>query len=267
MIEIPLSKLINDVPVGYLTDKLWITKGGKVLPLMLNEYADYELENNPVDEAINLAYEDYERLTYDYFATLPKIDDRQPTAIKKHLAGKHDQSTHAGNRLSVETPSFSDVEAAAISTYSGAAALQINAHLRGQSKRGQIASVFDLRQDQIDDAVKNLDSAIDKSVLADKVTMEREIPMSSLKGGLFQGTVGKTISDKGYLSMKRGTSNVPPRRDFLKLKLVAPAGTKALDLSFINPNAMGEIVFPRDTKIRITDYFPSSQTVRGEIVG
>lgn len=266
MIEIPLSKLINDVPVGYLTDKLWITKGGKVLPVMLNEYADYELENNPVDEAINLAYEDYERLTHDYFATVPKIDDRQPTSIKKHMQGQHDQSTHAGNRLSVETPSFSDVESAAIATYSGTAALQVNKHLRGQSRRGEIASVFDLKQEQIDSTIKNLDSAIDKSVLAEKVTMEREIPFASVKGGMFSGIAGKTISDKGYLSLKRGSSNIPPRRDYVKLKIVAPAGTKALDLSFINPNAMGEIVFPRDTKIRITDYFASSQTVRGEIV-
>lgn len=186
--------------------------------------------------------------------------------VVKHLAGKHDQRTHAGNRLSTEVPEFSDVELASISTYSGTAALQVNAHLRGQSQRGQIASVFDLRQDQIDNTIKNLDSAIDKSRLAEKVTMEREIPRTSLKAGLFSSYEGKTISDKGFLSLKRGTSNIPPRQGFLKLEVVAPEGTKALDLSFINPNAMGEIVFPRNTKIRITNYYASSQTVRGEIV-
>ena len=202
----------------------------------------------------------------EHLLKVERMFQEDEQTLAKHLAGKHDQSTHAGQRLSVETPSFSDVESAAISIYSGSAALQINANLRGQSRRGQIASVFDLKQNQIDTAVKNLDSAIDKSVLAEKVTMEREIPFASVKGGMFSSIAGKTISDKGYLSLKRGTSNIPPRRGYVKLKIVAPAGTKALDLSFINPNAMGEIVFPRDTKIRITDYFANSQTVRGEIV-
>lgn len=96
MIDIRLSKLMNDVPVGYLADKLWITKGGKVLPVMLNEYADIELENNTTDESITLSYLDYERLTREYFMNLPKTDERQ--TVTKHLAGQHDQSTHAGKK-------------------------------------------------------------------------------------------------------------------------------------------------------------------------
>jgi hypothetical protein len=93
MIEIKLSKLMNSTPVGYLTDGLWITKGGKVLPMELNEFADYELTNNPNPESIKLEYPDYERLTFDYFATLPKTFDMR-SQVTKHLEGQHDQSSH-----------------------------------------------------------------------------------------------------------------------------------------------------------------------------
>jgi hypothetical protein len=94
MIDIQLSKLMNDVPVGYLTDQLWITKGGAVVPVELNEFADYKLTDNPTEETKSLTYEDYERLTRDYFASVPKFDERQLEPIAKHLQGKHDQSEH-----------------------------------------------------------------------------------------------------------------------------------------------------------------------------
>lgn len=98
MIDIKLSRLINSIPVGYLTSELWITKGGKVMPLELNEFADYTLRKNPKQEFISLSVEDYERLTHDYFLTLPTSDDRQLEPIAKHLPGKHFQPDHAGGR-------------------------------------------------------------------------------------------------------------------------------------------------------------------------
>jgi hypothetical protein len=100
MIDIKLTRLINSVPVGYLTSKLWITKGGKVLPVELNEFADYALKPNPKPETITLSVNDYERMTREYFATLPTVDERQLKPIAKHMAGKHDQSTH-GRKKSV----------------------------------------------------------------------------------------------------------------------------------------------------------------------
>lgn len=273
MIEIPLSKLMNDVPVGYLTDKLWITKGGKVLPIMLNEYADIEFKDNPVEESIKLDYSDYEQLTYDYFLNLPKNQDQLPKEdVKKHLAGKHDQRSHAGNRATVETPSFSDDEHDAIAAYTGAATVQVNHKLRGLSRTRGVqpaVGVWRISDEKIDGIVKNLDSAISKSTLAKKTTLERDIPLNSIKSGLFSSAVGKTISDKGYLSLRTGTTTVPPIKGFVKLRITAPAGTTALDMSFLNPNAMGEIIFPRDTKIKITSVTGASTdtVVRGEIVG
>lgn len=96
MIEVKLTKLINSTPVGHLTDGLWITAGGKVLPIELNEFAEYELTDNPRPKALQFEYEDYERLTHDYFRNLiPKFNPRMDMAvITKHLPGQHDQASH-----------------------------------------------------------------------------------------------------------------------------------------------------------------------------
>lgn len=204
-------------------------------------------------------------------------------AIAKH--GTHDQTTHARrssnprnlpNRLrqrraTVESPSFSDDEFAAISTYGTDAALQVNHQLRGLSRTRGIQpaqGVWRMSEEKIDGIVKKMDSAIGKSSLAEKLTVRREIPASALRNGLFSSAKGKTISDKGFLSMRKGESPIPPRRGFVTLQVNAPAGTKALDLSFINPNAMGEVIFPRGSKIKIASIVGRGEdmTVIGEIV-
>jgi hypothetical protein len=189
-------------------------------------------------------------------------------SISKHLSGKHDQSSHGGNRASVESPEFNDREKRAIATYSSSAALQINNKLRGIPTKGQLRSVWDMSDKQLDEAVISLDSAISKSNLKQKMTLEREMPASFIKTGLLQSAEGRIISDKGYLSLRNTQSNIPARQGYVKLIVTAPAGTTALDLSFINPTSMGEVVFPRGTNIRITRISGDAMdtVVRGEIV-
>lgn len=235
---------------------------------LFNEYKapldlgfDWAMEIEAAEKESDLSIELQRFLNEPYYLQTP------PDFVEKHLAGQHDQANH-GNRASAESPSFTETESNAISTYSGLSALQINASLRGQTK-GTRPTVFDMRPEQIDTAVKNLDTAIDKSKLTQKLTLEREIPITSLKQGLFSSAIGKTISDKGYLSMKKGTAALPNRNGFIRLRVIADVGTKALDLSFINPNAMSEVIFPRDTQIKITSISGSGENamVRGEIVG
>lgn len=213
--------------------------------------------------------------TTDEFTDLPQwLQDHllkveaMANAVQKHMAGKHDQSTHAGNRASAETVEFSDSERESIATYSGLPALQINHKLRGLPTKGQRRTVWDLSDEQIETATKNLDSAIGKSKLTKTMTLEREMPLSAVQGRWFGKMEGKTIADKGFLSLQNTKSNIPARNGFVKMVVTAPAGTTALDLSFINPNAMGEIIFPRGTKIKITSVRgqASDVVVRGEIV-
>jgi hypothetical protein len=206
-------------------------------------------------------------------------------AVEKHLPGQHDQSTHGRrssnprnlpNRLrelraTVEEPSFTDDEFDAVNTYSTDAALQVNHKLRGLSRTRGIQpaqGVWRMSDKKIDAIVTKMDSSIDKSTLVEKTTLYREIPVSSLRNGLFSSAKGKTISDKGFLSMRKGETSIPPRKGFVSLQINAPAGTKALDLSFINPNAMGEVILPRGSKVKIINIVGRSDdmTVIGEIV-
>lgn len=199
-------------------------------------------------------------------------DKALTSELAKHR-DDHDQMRHAGGRrLTVEAPSFTNDEYDAVATYSTDAALQVNHQLRGLSRTRGIQpaqGVWRMSEKKIDAVVEKMDSAIDKSTLAEKLTVRREIPEASIKNTIFGVTKGKTISDKGFLSMRRTESPIPPRKGFVTLQINAPAGTKALDLSFINPNAMGEIIFPRDTKIKIVNIVGRGEdtTVIGEIIG
>lgn len=211
----------------------------------------------------------------DYFAQVEQMFERDgalTSELAKHR-DDHDQMRHAGGRrLTVEAPSFTNDEYDAVATYSTDAALQVNHQLRGLSRTRGIQpaqGVWRMSEKKIDAVVEKMDSAIDKSTLAEKLTVRREIPEASIKNTIFGATKGKTISDKGFLSMRRTESPIPPRKGFVTLQINAPAGTKALDLSFINPNAMGEIIFPRDTKIKIVNIVGRGEdtTVIGEIIG
>jgi hypothetical protein len=245
-------------PEHYITDKK------KVVAKLTadNLWVKPVVEIEPTGGLI-LTDAEYEELTADW----KRFQEWQNQNVEKHLAGKHDQSSHA-NRLSAQSPDFSDSEKQAIASYSGLETLQVNHKLRGLPTKGILPSVFDLRETEIESIVTNLDSAIDKSTLKSTLKLQREMPVKSIPSSLFGNSVGKTISDKGFLSLRNTQDKIPARNGFVKMIVTAPAGSKALDLSFINPNAMGEIIFPRGTKIKITSVRGqmSDTIVRGEIV-
>lgn len=261
---LPLAFQSGDTFLAELDPDHYITDKRRVVAKLTadNLWAKPVLPIVPTD-FVSLAMSEYDRLTAPYRA----MQEYKQTGVMKHLAGQHDQSTHA-NRLSTQTPEFSDSEKQAIANYSGTATLQVNHKLRGLPTKGIRPSVFDLRENEIESIVTNLDSAIDKSSLKTTMRLQREMPVKSIPYGLFSSAVGKTIKDKGFLSLRNTNDNIPARKGFVKMIVTAPAGTKALDLSFINPNAMGEVIFPRGTKIKITSVRGryADTIVRGEIV-
>ena len=234
-------------------DSLWVKP---VVPIVPSEF-------------VSIANAEYEELTEPYRWT----QEYEKNRVFKHLPGQHDQSKHGkGGRATVESPSFTDDEVDAITSYSGSATVQVNHQLRGLSRSRGIQpaqGVWRMSEEKINGIVDKMDSAIDKSSLTERLTLEREVKADSLRSGLFGTAKGKTISDKGFLSLRKGQSNVPPLRGYVKMRITAPAGTKALDLSFINPNAMGEVIFPRNTQIKVTNIVGKGEdtTVIGEIVG
>lgn len=269
MVKLPLAYQSGDTLLAELDPEHYITDKKRVVSKLTaeNRWVKPVLAI-PATKSLELGDGEYAELRADWERFQTFIN----TGVTKHLQGQHDQRSHAGSRATIETPSFSDEEYDAISAYTGSATVQINHKLRGLSRTRGIQparGVWVMSDEKIDNVVKNLDSAISKSKLIKQTVMERDIPATSLKSGLFGSAVGKTISDKGFLSLKSGTSNIPPLKGFVKLRVTAPSGTTALDMSFINPNAMGEIIFPRDTKIKITSVSGggADTIVRGEIVG
>lgn len=265
MIMLPLAFRSGKTFLAELDPEHYITDKKRVVAKLTadNSWAK-PVESVNAAEYLSFTSEEFDELTAPWRA----YKEWAKTAVEKHLAGKHDQSTHGGNRASVESPEFNDREKRAIATYSSRAALQINNKLRGIPTKGQLRSVWDMSDKEIDEAVISLDNAISKSNLKQKMTLEREMPASFIKTGPLQSAEGRIISDKGYLSLRNTQSNIPAQQGFVKLIVTAPAGTPALDLSFINPNAMGEVVFPRGTKLKITRISSSTYdtVVRGEIV-
>jgi hypothetical protein len=268
MIQLPLEYQSGTTLLADLNPEYYITNKKHVIAKLTanNAWAKPIQRIAPID-FIELSETKFKELNEPY----DQLQEYLQTDVTKH--GNHDQSSHGNNRRATfESPAFSDDEYDALTSYSGSATVQINHQLRGFSRTRGIQpaqGAWRLSEEKINKIVKKMDSAIDKSVLSERLTLEREIKEDSLRSGLFSTIKGKTISDKGFLSLRKGKSNLPPLRGFVKMRIVAPAGSKALDLSFINANSMGEVIFPRDTKIKVTQILGQGEdtTVIGEIVG
>jgi len=189
--------------------------------------------------------------------------------VEKHRPGEHDQARHAGRRASTESIPFTDSEVLAVQDYTARATLQVNGRLRGKTPTYGTIGQLKISDNKLDSIITNLDSAIDKSTLTEAITLGRDIPIASVRRGILPPKVGQTISEKGFLSMRKGGTQVPPSTGFARLIVTAPAGTKALDMSFMSQQHMGEVIFPRNSKIKITNVIGSSDDmeIRGEIVG
>jgi len=264
MIQLPLEYQSGNTLLADLNPDYYITDKGRVVAkLTANGAWAKKIERIAPINFIGLSDKKYKEANelYESFQAYLQED------IQKH--GDHNQKTHGrkGSRASFETVSFTGSELSSIATYTKAT-IQVNRQLRGISRRGIAPSVFDLSENEMDSVIDNLDSAIDKSRLAEKMELGREMPLSMLKRGSVKRSAGKVISDKGFLSLRSTVSSVPPRTGFAKFRVTAPAGTKALDLSFLTPNSMGEIIFPRETKIKINSITgqDDDMVIRGEIV-
>lgn len=196
-------------------------------------------------------------------------DKKNPKVVEKHRLGDHDQARHAGGRASTESVPFTDSETVAVQDYTARATLQVNGRLRGKPPTYGTIGQLKIPDSKLDSIITNLDTAIEKSTLTDAITLTRDIPIASVRRGILPPKAGQTISDKGFLSMRKGETQVPPSSGFARLIVNAPAGTKALDMSFMSQQHMGEVIFPRNSKIKITNVIGSGDDmeIRGEIVG
>jgi hypothetical protein len=188
MKKITLDKLMNTTPIGSLLKDYWITRGGAIIPKERNEFAEYELTENPDEEILELSDENYQILTDPLIERMIE----ELTEFTKHLPGKHDQSTHGRKKgVSFNTDSYASLtdetgEAfqtamSNLSAYDGASISEEvidKAHLRYQFRSQKMPEEFGMDYGSLD---KSINKYLDENPVS--VMMEEEVIDSILDDG------------------------------------------------------------------------------------
>ena len=199
------------------------------------------------------------------------IVEGEKRKVEKHLSGKHDQSTHgrgAGTMVGVpatDKKSVTPEQLSAIKFYTGTGFRTMNDSLRGKSTPSADPEKLKTRIKDLDGAIAN--SEIKESMIVSRVVgatalvwYSRESRIETLKK-----LVGKTITEKGFLSTtKKATIGSSlgqlDKEEDVFLKIHAPKGTKALDISTVSYYSKEqEVIFPRDSKLTILSVKPSTK--------
>jgi hypothetical protein len=188
--------------------------------------------------------------------------------IVKHMAGKHDQSTHGkgkgamANKPVTSTKELSPDQRTALAAYTSASGAAINRFVR-TSEVGWNAEGF--TKEDMTKFVPLIDSAIEGSTIQDSLQLQRVVgidafgiePRSARRNAPEQlkPFVGATITEKGFLSTTKN-AKVPGillgGKNKVLLTVHAPAGTKALDLKALGlSDSEGEVLFSRDSAFKV----------------
>lgn len=148
----------------------------------------------------------------------------------------------------VATTPLTKDERSALDGYSGTYYREINETLRGGSPW------TDLTPAQLKAEIAHLDASINKGTLAAETTLYRGTSPAALGGGL--PAVGSTLSDKGFLSTSRSEKIAGAFANMstggVMLKITAPRGTKASDVSHHTGGREQELLLGRNAKLRVT---------------
>jgi hypothetical protein len=150
-----------------------------------------------------------------------------------------DMTTTTGG---VATTPLTKEERSAVYEYSGAYYREINGTLRGDNPW------TDLTPAQLRAETRRIDAAIAKGTLTAETTLYRGTSVHFL-GDLTPGTV---LKDKAFLSASRSEDIANRFGMSAMLKITAPRGTKAVDVSHHAGGNEREILLGRNTKLKVT---------------
>jgi hypothetical protein len=142
----------------------------------------------------------------------------------------------------------------AVDDYSGTAYADVNSVLRGKfSKDPKYAD----RVTAAMDATKLLNAAMSKGTLTKDATLYRGTGLDMLGGKA--PAVGSILRDKAFLSTSR-SEDVAAGAFFrgVMMKIEAPRGTRAVDVSHVSGGHEKEILLPRNTKLKVTSVSTSA---------
>jgi hypothetical protein len=142
----------------------------------------------------------------------------------------------------VATTPLTKDERSAVYEYSGAYYREINGTLRGENPW------TDLTPAQLKSETAHIDAAIRKGTLTAETTLYRGTSVRFL-GDLTPGTV---LSDKAFLSASRSRDVSLSFGADAILRITAPRGTRAADVSHHAGGHEQEILLGRNTKLKVT---------------
>lgn len=186
--------------------------------------------------------------------------------LSKHLAGKHDQSSHAGGRgksnaasigslvgKSATSPvNLSERETEALSAYVNSwMHAEVNSYLRDGEKW---LAPHELERAKAMD--KDLSEAISRSELLQDTELVRGINIQSFPDDIM-GMAGKTYVDKGFMSTTKSVYENDAFTGGVKINILAPKGTKALDVTQVFNTRLSsfdqEVLLQKGMKYKVTN--------------
>jgi hypothetical protein len=148
----------------------------------------------------------------------------------------------------VATTPLTKDERSALDGYSGTYYREINETLRGGSPWTDL-SPAELRAE-----IAHLDASIRKGTLTAETTLYRGTSPAALGGGL--PAVGTVMSDKAFLSTSRSSNIADAFANMstggVMMRITAPRGTRAADVSHHTGGHEQEILLGRNTKLKVT---------------
>jgi hypothetical protein len=148
----------------------------------------------------------------------------------------------------VATTPLTKDERSALDGYSGTYYREINETLRGGSPW------TDLSPAELKAEIAHLDASINKGTLAAETTLYRGTSPAALGGGI--PAVGTTLSDKGFLSTSRSSNIAEAFQNMstggVMMRITAPRGTRAADVSYHTGGHEQELLLGRSTKLKVT---------------
>jgi len=186
--------------------------------------------------------------------------------IAKHLAGQHDQSTHGHGKTksnaapigslvgkSATTPAnLSAKETEALGAYVNTSMhMEVNTYLRDGKQW--------LAPQELERAIamdKDLTEAIGRSELLEDTELVRGINIVSFPDAIM-GMAGETYVDKGFMSTTKSKYDNEAFTSGVKINVLAPKGTKALDVTQVFNTRMSsfdqEVLLQKGLKYKVTN--------------
>ena len=230
-------------PEHYITDKRRV-----VAKLTADNLWAKPVESVDASDYLSFTSEEFDEITADFSA----MKDWSKSALEKHLAGKHDQSTHGGGKGTTKYSKYPSVETleeehpewmTSFMNYTGTGHITTNGYLRGTLPYSVNEEAMNERVTALDEFIEAMPPSTSARTVYRGLESEMGEKVKALKKG-------DSFTDKAFSSTSFDRE-VAERFSETKptiLVINAPAGTKGIDtVSWFGAAFEAELLLPRNT--------------------